>query len=121
MTDGAGTKPPEERGESLLSRVSAWRTARRERRREKSLEASVRRLRDEVYDLRHWSFADRPSRYDDRLASIRALIQDVEKLGGDPDEYLFNRRERQLLADALPEHFVRVRDPRTNYIEVERR
>jgi len=81
-----------------------WKQARRER----NLRQAERRLKDAIYNLEHWSFADRPSRREDRLEDIYWLIRRVEILGGDALALMPYRWE-YLVAEAMPEIFKRVR------------
>jgi hypothetical protein len=97
----------------VRTRIYLRRQRRQRERAAARLEKVIRRLKDACYDLEHWSFADRPSRHEDRLAEIHGLIRRVEELGGDALDLLPYRYD-YLASDAMPETFERVRTSYTS-------
>lgn len=88
--------------------INGWLRARRQRALVRRRESLRRQLTDAIYDLRHWSFADRPSKYEDRKARIHDLIRRFEAAGGDALAVLDYGYD-YLAAEAMPETFERVR------------
>lgn len=95
---------------SLRLRWERRRLARSENR----LRSLDRAIRDHVFNLDRWSFADRPSEYDDRKAAIHALIRKYEKAGGDVLDVLPYGFD-YLAAEALPASFQRTQTIRNGW------
>jgi hypothetical protein len=88
-------------------RFRGWLDRRREARRVRLLTREVRDLKDALWRLTEWSFADSPSRHEDRYEDIYRRIRRVEELGGDALDLMPFRREH-LCREAMPETFERL-------------
>lgn len=98
-----------------------WVRSRQERKHARHQNAARRKLQDAVHEYEKWSFADTPSRHEDRMENIYRLIRRYESLGGDVLKHgILPWRLDWLASKAMPETFERKRES-DGYYKVHRK